>query len=89
MPVGTVRARPHRARRPAASGQKHVQVKGLVTAGVGDRTGHSGRRAGQGSGCSAQITFPPGVYRVPQRSVSCATRNRPRPPSSVIAAYRR
>lgn len=37
-------------------------------------------------GCSVQMIFPVAVYRVPQRSAYRATRNRPRPPSSVMAA---
>lgn len=51
--------------------------------------GVGGFNAVHGSGCSAQMTLPAGVYRVPQRSLNWATRNSPRPPSSVIAAYRR
>lgn len=40
-------------------------------------------------GCSVQMVFPEPVNRQPQRSVSWATRKRPRPPSSVSRARRR
>jgi hypothetical protein len=39
--------------------------------------------------CSLQMTLPRSVYRVPQRRANWATRNSPRPPSSVVAARRR
>ncbi|TLQ47468.1 helix-turn-helix transcriptional regulator [Streptomyces marianii] len=67
-----------KARGPQSSSESNNRSRASPPASV------SG--ASPGSGCSAQMIFPSDVYRVPQRSDSWATRNSPRPPSSVVAA---
>ncbi|GAA2545389.1 hypothetical protein GCM10010398_35360 [Streptomyces fimbriatus] len=57
------------------------------TAGSACSSGSGAGRPGCGIR-SAHTVSPCGTYRAPQLLVNCATRNRPRPPSSVAAARR-
>jgi hypothetical protein len=56
---------------------------------AGGNIADSSVRPSGSTGCSVQMVLPASPsYRVPQRPASCATRNKPRPPSSVARARR-